>query len=135
MRDKIAKWMSGRNGMDELARAESIMVLVPLLLSLFVRQWLINLILMALVVGLWVHIYFRVFSKNVTKRYEENQKFLNARYQMTVKWNRKKKHFEQRKTHCFFYCPNCKQEVRVPKGHGRICITCPKCRTEFIKKS
>lgn len=135
MREKIAKWMSGRNGMDELARAETILILVPLLLSLFVSHWLISLLLAALVVGLWVHIFFRVFSKNVMKRYEENQKFLDARYQMTVKWNRKKKQFAQRKTHRFFYCPNCKQEVRVPKGHGRIRITCPKCRTEFVRRS
>ena len=70
--------------------------------------------------------YFRVFSRNINKRYAENQKFLNARYEWTVKAERRKKRFAQRKQYKFFKCPMCKQEVRVPRGHGKICITCPK---------
>ena len=79
--------------------------------------------------------YFRMFSKNIPARYAENQKFLNIRYNVMVKWNLKKKHLIESKTHRFFKCPQCKQKVRVPKGRGKICITCPKCKTEFVKKS
>ena len=50
-------------------------------------------------------------------------------------WYRKKKYFEQRKIYKFYKCPMCKQEGRVPRGHGKICITCPKCREEFIRRS
>ena len=135
MREKIEKWMSGRNGMDELARAESILVLIPLLLSIFVRHWLVSLLLMVLVIGLWVHIYFRMFSRNTLKRSDENQRFLDARYLMTIKWHRRKQRFAQRKTHRFFHCPYCRQELRVPRGVGRIRITCPKCRSEFVRRS
>ena len=35
----------------------------------------------------------------------------------------------------YFSCPHCRQQVRVPKGRGKISITCPKCGTQFIKKS
>ena len=51
------------------------------------------------------------------------------------KENNLKKRWAQRSTYRFFKCPQCKQTVRVPKGRGKICITCPKCKTEFIKKS
>ena len=131
MREKLARFMVGRNGVDDLARFESWFVLVVLILSIFTRSGLLDLIAIALI----VHMYFRVFSRNVSKRYEENQKFLNFRYDWTVKWTRKKKHFEQRKMYKFYKCPMCRQEVRVPRGHGKICITCPKCREEFIRRS
>ena len=131
MREKLARFMMGRNGVDDLARFESWFVLVVLILSIFTRSGLLDLIAIAFI----VHMYFRVFSRNVSKRYEENQKFLNFRYDWTVKWNRKKKHFEQRKIYKFYKCPMCRQEVRVPRGHGKICITCPKCREEFIRRS
>ena len=131
MREKLARFMVGRNGVDDLARFESLFVLVVLILSIFTRSGLLDLIAIAFI----VHMYFRVFSRNVSKRYEENQKFLNFRYDWTVKWNRKKKHFEQRKMYKFYKCPMCRQEVRVPRGHGKICITCPKCREEFIRRS
>ncbi len=130
-RDRITNWMSGRNGMDDLARFESSFVVVLLVVSLFSRWGFLYVVALAVM----IHMYFRMFSKNVSKRYEENQKYLNFRYQTVVWWNKKKKHFAQRKMYRFFRCPNCKQEVRVPKGHGRICITCPKCRTEFIKRT
>ncbi|MCI5516948.1 hypothetical protein FYJ75_04390 [Roseburia sp. MUC/MUC-530-WT-4D] len=130
-RDRFANWMSGRNGMDELARFESGLVLVLLIISLFSRLGLLYIVALAVM----IHMYYRMFSRNVSKRYEENQKFLNLRYNSTVEWNKKKKHFAQRKTYCFFKCPQCKQEVRVPRGHGKICITCPRCRTEFIKRT
>lgn len=130
-RDRIANWMSGRNGMDDLARFESGFVVALLVVSLFSRWGLLYVVALAVM----IHMYFRMFSKNVSKRYEENQKYLNFRYQTVVWWNKKKKHFAQRKMYRFFRCPNCKQEVRVPRGHGRICITCPKCRTEFIKRT
>ena len=117
--------------MDDLARFESGFVAALLVVSLFSRWGLLYVVALAVM----IHMYFRMFSKNVGKRYEENQKYLNFRYQTVVWWNKKKKHFAQRKMYRFFRCPNCKQEVRVPRGHGRICITCPKCRTEFIKRT
>ncbi len=131
MREKIARFMVGRNGADELARFESIFVWVLLLISIFSRAWIFDLLTFA-VIG---HMYFRIMSRNVSKRYEENQKFVNFRYRIVVKWDKMKKRMAQRKTYKFFKCPTCKQEVRVPKGHGKIEITCPKCRERFVKHS
>ena len=65
----------------------------------------------------------RSLSRNVYKRYEENRKFL-------LLWQQFKD-----KDHRYYNCPRCRQQVRVPKGKGKIAITCPKCRERFIKKS
>ena len=123
--------MQGRNGMDELAQAINVVVLILLIISLFTKSSLLSFLALALL----IYMYIRVLSKNTPKRYEENQKFRNFRYDATVKWNNKKKEWQQRKVYRIFRCPMCKQKVRVPKGRGKICITCPKCKAEFIKRS
>ena len=123
--------MQGRNGVDELSKALNVIILVLLVISLFTGWG----ILYAIALLLMIYMYFRVFSKNIPKRYAENQKYRNLRYDMTIKWNNKKKEWAQRKIYRFYRCPMCRQKVRVPKGRGRICITCPKCRTEFVKRS
>ena len=135
MREKIQRFMYGRNGVDDLAKFESLLIWIPLVLSLFIRVGIVQLLLLVVMIGLMVHMYFRVFSRNTSKRYEENQKFLNLRYDWTVKFNKKKRKINQMKAYRFYKCPMCKQEVRVPKGHGRIEITCPKCREQFVRKS
>lgn len=131
MREKFYQFMSGRNGVDDLARMQSWAVLVLLLLGIFTRLGIFSLLALVLI----VYMYFRVFSRNTSKRYEENQKYLNFKYNRTVSWNRFKKRAAQRRDYRFYKCPMCKQEVRVPKGHGKIEITCPKCREQFIRRS
>ena len=135
MKEKFIKFMYGRNGVDELARFESFLIWIPLLLSIFIRNAFIQMILSFVAVALIVHLYFRIFSKNTFKRYEENQKFRNWRYNMAIKRNNYKKRREQRAIYKYFKCPMCKQQVRVPRGHGKIIITCPKCREEFARRS
>ncbi len=75
-----------------------------------------------------------MFSKNIYKRYNENQKYLYymkplERYKTLLK---KQKNDPE---HKYFRCPSCQQLVRVPKGRGKITITCPKCKKEFDRKS
>lgn len=131
MRDKFMRFMQGRNGVDQLGKTLNTVTLVLLIISMFTR-WSI---LYIIAIVLMVYTYFRIFSKNIPKRYAENQKFCNWRYDMAIKRNKKKQEWEQRKIYRFFRCPMCKQKVRVPKGRGKICITCPKCRQEFVKRS
>ena len=137
MRDKFNKFMQGRYGVDELSRFTMGAALVLIILTMFITMFNRNLgsIFDFLGIAAIVYAYFRIFSRNIQQRYAENQKYLNYRYQMAVKWDRFKKHLAQRKNYRFYKCPQCKQKVRVPKGRGKICITCPKCRTEFVKKS
>ena len=131
MREKFMRFMQGRNGVDDLSKALNITVLVLLVISIFTGWNVLYIVALALM----GYMYFRIFSKNIPKRYAENQKYRNFRYDATIKWNNKKKEWAQRKIYRFYRCPMCRQKVRVPRGRGRICITCPKCRTEFVKKS
>ena len=91
MREKLYRFMSGRNGVDDLARVHSWIVLILLLLAIFTKIGLFSILAFALL----IYMYFRVFSKNTAKRDEENQKYLNFRYNRTVSWNRFKKRMAQ----------------------------------------
>ena len=135
MKEKLRQFMIGRYGVDDLSRAQIIVSMVLLLVSTFLSAFFRVNILYWLGLALLIYSYFRILSRNVSKRYEENQRYLNAKYRAVVKKNNLKKRWAQRSTYRFFKCPHCKQTVRVPKGRGKICITCPKCKTEFIKKS
>lgn len=123
--------MYGRYGNDQLSGVFLGLAVGCLILHVFTR------LIIFYLAGMLLLIYdmYRSFSKNTAKMSSQNQKFLNWRYQRIVKYNNAKKHWAQRKDFRFYKCPGCRQKVRVPRGKGRISITCPKCRKEFIKKS
>lgn len=135
MREKLQRFMMGRYGADEMSKALSVSVLVCLLLSLLSGFLPIFSIFYWLGLGAMIYSLFRMFSKNVSKRSQENQQYLNFRYRAVAKKDAAKKRWAQRGEYCFYKCPGCKQRVRVPRGKGKICITCPKCKTEFIKRT
>lgn len=130
-REKMQQFMYGRYGNDQLSRVYLGITLVLLVLSLF-THWTIFYIAG---IVLLIYCYYRMFSKNITRMSAQNQKYLNFRYGLAVKRQKVKTRMQQRRVYHFYKCPQCKQKVRVPKGHGKICITCPKCRAEFIRKS
>lgn len=131
MRDKLARFMAGRYGVDTLGRVTIGLALAFMILSMFFPKtpfYLVSLILLILT-------YFRMFSRNVSKRYQENQWFAKKFSGVRNWFARQKGYQSQKKTYHIFKCPSCKQKVRVPKGKGRISIHCPKCGMDFIKKS
>lgn len=131
MGDKMRRFFAGRYGMDALNKFLFIIAAV-LLIPLWIWQIPGLEIVFLLIL---VYAYFRMFSRNIGKRYAENQKFLAATAKIRGFFRKKKYRFDQRKTYRFFHCPKCKQQVRIPKGKGKINIRCPKCGEQFIKKS
>lgn len=131
MREKLIRFMQGRYGSDSLSRALLGVTFVLVLVNMFVRIPVLSLV----VVGLIVYVYFRTFSRNISKRYAENQAFLRLFGGWSRFFKKEINLMKQRKTHHIYRCPGCRQKIRVPKGKGKICIRCPKCKTEFIKKS
>lgn len=131
MKEKFRKFMIGRYGVDSLSKFMLGTAVVLLVFAMGFQNNFLNTLACLLV----LLCYFRMFSRNYQKRAEENQKFLELKGKAATFLKREKEYFEQRKTHHIYKCPSCKQKIRVPKGKGKICITCPKCHTEFIKKS
>ena len=130
-RQKMMQFMQGRYGADQFSKFLIYLSLILLVITLF---WHNNFIYYIAVIAL-VYSYFRILSRNISKRYAENQKYLSLRYKAVGKFNSIKLRIKDSKTHKIFRCPSCSQKIRVPKGKGRISIKCPKCRIEFIKKT
>jgi Zn finger protein HypA/HybF involved in hydrogenase expression len=78
---------------------------------------------------------FRMLSKDIEKRRMENYKFSILISPVYSWFKKKQKRVVDAKTHKYFECPNCKTNLRVPKGKGNIVITCPKCKTELKKRT
>lgn len=134
MREKLAKLMYGRYGVDQLGRSMLIFALVLCVISLFVPRRLSGIIYYISLI-LIILMYIRMFSKNIQKRYQENNKYLSLKASFLRKFQREKEIFSQRRFYHFYRCPRCRQRIRIPRGKGRIEIRCPKCSQTFIKKS
>lgn len=130
-KNKMMQFMQGRYGADQMGQMFSAVSMVFLIISLFSRNqaWFL-----LAVIGI-VYNYFRMFSKNISKRYAENQKYLKMTAGIRRKLASWKSQLAQRKIYHIYRCPGCKQKIRVPRGRGKIEIRCPKCNTRFVKKS
>lgn len=128
----IQQMMRGRYGADVYGTVLAYAGMGVSILALFFRKygWLLSLLgWILLIYALW-----RMLSKNIWKRYAENRKFLEWVQPMKRRWLLMQKQTKD-KEHRYYLCPKCKQMVRVPKGRGKIEITCPKCKERFDRKS
>jgi len=130
MKERFQQFMIGRYGLDELGRYLNIVACIVFLLGLIITPQASS-----LAIVLIIYNYFRIFSRNIRARSNENAAFLRVRSQFGRWISSKKLRFSQRNTHCFYKCPSCKKTIRVPKGKGKIEITCPVCRNRFVKRS
>lgn len=131
MKERMQRFMAGRYGNDQLNQFIFIVAIISIVLEIITRQSLFY----TLTLVLLILAYVRVFSRNINKRYEENMKFLQKKDAILNKFRKQKYYAAQRRNFHIYTCPQCKQKIRIPKGKGKISITCPKCRTSFIKKS
>lgn len=123
--------MQGRYGVDAFSKFLSVLAFFLMVLSLFIPRIPFYILGIAVI----IYSYFRMFSKNISKRYQENQLYVKYKNRVTESIRKKKRELTQRKTHHIYRCPQCRQKIRVPRGRGRIAIRCPQCNIEFIKKS
>lgn len=134
MRNWLSRVMYGRNGVDQMSQMCSIVACVLALISIIgSRTWLSFLWWPAIL--LYAYAIFRMFSRNLYKRQQENNWYLEKTNRLRSWFRLNKTRYQQRKDYVFFSCPNCKTTVRVPKGKGNVTITCPKCREKFSRKS
>lgn len=136
LREQIQRMMYGRYGNDQLGM---------FCFGLYVMFWIVSLGFRGTFFGrilsvadyVFVIIYFfRFFSRNIYQRQRENQKFLSVRNQVKNYFKFLRLRYQERSgTKKLYRCPKCHQMIRVPRGRGRIEITCPKCHFAFIKKT
>lgn len=131
MKEKFIRFMYGRYGVDQFTKFLMWLSLGCIVASTFLRTGWLDLIAL-LLMG---YMYFRIFSRNIQKRYQENNKYLQIRNKFFGRFKNIKRDMVIRKTHHIYRCPNCSQKIKIPKGKGKVAIRCPKCYTEFVKKS
>ena len=124
IRQFLYKFMQGRYGTDELGKA-ILIVSVILYIVYAMTGWGI---LYSLAFAGTVYALFRSLSKDINKRYMENQRFLKV-------LNLNKVKFDQRKEYKIFRCKNCGRNIRVPRKKGKIEVTCPVCRNKTIHRT
>lgn len=128
---KMQVWMQGRYGYDELSRTMMITALVCIFLSAvpYLR------FLYSISIVLMIFSYIRSFSKNISARSNELNAYYKLKSRITNKISLRKEIWKNRKTHRYFKCKNCKAVLRVPKGKGKIEITCRVCKNKMRKKT
>ncbi len=134
-RQKVLQFMQGRYGVDQLSNCLIWTGVFIALVTMFLH-------FRFLLVLSWICIiyaYVRIFSKNIQKRYAQNEKFLNATFGIRnafakIKYRIKYGNQTAEPYH-IYKCRRCGQKIRIPKGKGKIMITCPKCKYQFKKRS
>jgi DNA-directed RNA polymerase subunit RPC12/RpoP len=123
--------MAGRYGPDHLNGA---LVIIALVISV-VSSITAFPVLMYLSYLLLLVAAFRMLSRNIRKRRAENDRFLRYWWPIRQKIKAFFSNLKNRKTHMLYKCPSCSNLLRVPRGRGKIQITCPKCGERFIRKT
>ncbi len=130
LREKIWRFMQGRNGVDELYNFTVLISLIPLVLSIFIKG-IAGLILSLIYIVLIVWSLFRYFSKDLYKRRKENADFLRRSKGFAAFFRLQRNRIRDRKTHVYRKCKNCKAVLRLPKKPGEHTVCCPQCSHRF----
>ena len=155
MRERLYRFMQGRYGVDAFGKFLIYTGLILALINILVSSAALSFIVLAI----WIYSYYRILSKNIYLRSSENNRYLNIKEQVTGRFRGFFERFKgtdgngsysgkSRNSCCnsysgkcydadykVFKCPSCKQKLRVPKGKGKIRITCRRCQREFIKRT
>ena len=134
LKEKLARFMYGRRGMDDFCRFLLAAVLVLILLS-WVAPGILRSVLYTLGLAALVYCYVRAFSRDIYKRQRENEWYLKKRRAVAGWFRSLKDRWQQRRDYRFFRCPSCRSLLRVPKNKGRLLLTCRKCGNRFERRT
>lgn len=124
---RLAQFMSGRYGIDQLYHGMLVVYLILILANTFIRSAILDLLVWTML--FWM--FFRVFSKNIYKRQLENTKFLKLMNPIKVKASVTMRRLKEINTHRFRKCPYCQRMLRLPRKIGKHTVECPCCHNEF----
>ena len=125
--------MMGRRGVDQFSIALYFgWFLLSILGSLFYRvSTTLSLVLRAAALFCAVYGIFRTLSRNISARDKENAAFMKVWTKVKGWFRGLSRRWRDRKTHVYIKCSGCGAELRVPKGKGKLIVTCPKCKNEI----
>ena len=129
-RERVASFMAGRYGIDRLYYFLLAICFVLIVINLFVSSYVIHIIETAL----FVYAFYRVLSRNIYKRQQENEKFIKLIEKPKSIFNLQKCKVRDRKTHVYKKCPSCKNNLRLPRQKGEHTVVCPCCKHRFDVK-
>lgn len=136
LKNGLARFMYGRNGGDQFGMALIWGCLILSIASSFImRRWqIVGTVIYWASMAVWAYAIFRILSKNLYKRREENSRWLQFWWKLKSGTSgAKTRHAD--KDHKYFTCKSCKTICRVPVGKGKVVITCPKCGGEIHGKT
>ncbi len=131
LRNRLQNFLYGRNGFDILSRDLNLFAFFLMLLDSLLRTHVIYWI----GILLFIIATYRIYSRNIVKRSAENMAYLAFRAPIIQKFKNQWQQLSNRKYYRYYKCSSCSQKLRVPKGKGKIEVTCPKCGLRFIKKT
>ena len=126
----IQRFFYGRYGWDALNLFLIGLSLVLYVADIFVRAS----VLYVLYTLLLILALFRMLSRNFARRRAENAKFMVVAGPV-IRWVKLRRTIHRDKEHRYFKCPNCGQQLRVPRGKGKVSITCRNCGVSFEEKT
>lgn len=131
---RIQSFMIGRYGIDRLWRALIIFCLIAIIIANILYRFskIAYIAFTVLSAAILIFAIFRVFSKNIPARQSENASWLRLTGNIKHGFSFQKDKFSQRKTHKFVKCKQCKSVLRLPKHKGKINVTCPHCKNQFV---
>lgn len=131
MFNRFRQFMYGRYGNDKL----NIALLVVWMLFAFVNLFLnLHIVYYAVSLFFMLVIFYRMFSKDIQRRYRENARFERVFYNVKGVFHLQILKIKQFKTHRFFKCPACRATIRIPRRTGKVTVTCTRCRHTFEKR-
>ena len=136
--ESVARFMQGRYGVDAFSRFQSYASVAFLLFSLLfkrVADGKISTLFFYIAFALLIWSYVRMLSRDFLKRQKENDKYLELSSGARSFFLLQRDRIRQRKSYAFFRCPGCREILRVPRGKGRIRISCRRCGYSFEKKT
>ena len=135
MKNWFYKFMQGRNGVNHFSRFLSTLGMILLIISMFLKQNIFGNFILFFGLACVFYSNFIIFSRNKVQRAKENQDYLLLRRKFLGFFSKKKNKMKNLKEFKYLKCPNCKTEMKVPRGKGKIKIHCKNCGNDFIEKS
>lgn len=125
LKEKFQRFMIGRYGADQLGRFLSIVIVILAAVSFFIRSYWFGSLIRSVLIILLAILYFRIFSRNITRRSQENNAYIRLHFQVSERLKGWRFHLEERRRYKIFSCPGCNRRYVFPEIMGRSASAVP----------